>query len=117
MVPNTSELLPDPDTPVNTVSLRLGSSTFTFFRLFSRAPRTRIRSWVSAVGWVAVLRLFVAMLSLPVVAGRVFSVQFLDADHGARGISHGAVSHPVGLLGRLLHDLGVARLQSLEGGV
>ena len=27
IVPNTSELLPDPDTPVKTVSLRFGSST------------------------------------------------------------------------------------------
>ncbi len=43
-VPNTSELLPEPDTPVNTVSLRLGSSTLTSFRLFTRAPCTRIRS-------------------------------------------------------------------------
>ncbi len=44
MVANTSELLPDTETPVNTVSRRLGISTFTFFRLFSRAPCTRIRS-------------------------------------------------------------------------
>src|SRR4051794_21617603 len=48
IVANTSELLPDPDTPVNTVSRRLGSSMLTSLRLFSRAPRTRIRSWVSA---------------------------------------------------------------------
>jgi hypothetical protein len=43
MVPNTSDDLPEPETPVNTVSRRLGMSTFTSFRLFSRAPRTRIR--------------------------------------------------------------------------
>src|SRR5688500_6571829 len=32
--------LPDPDRPVNTISLSRGSSTLTFFRLCSRAPRT-----------------------------------------------------------------------------
>src|SRR5215510_1535918 len=48
MVPNTSDDLPEPETPVNTVSRRLGISTLTSFRLFSRAPRTRIRSWRSA---------------------------------------------------------------------
>ena len=47
MVPNTSDDLPDPETPVNTVSRRLGISTLTSFRLFSRAPWTRIRSWLS----------------------------------------------------------------------
>src|SRR5580692_803213 len=50
MVPNTSELLPEPDTPVNTVRRRLGSSTLMSLRLFSRAPCTRIRSWLSAAG-------------------------------------------------------------------
>ena len=49
MVLKTSELLPEPEMPVNTVSRRLGSSTLTSLRLFSRAPCTRIRSWVSAV--------------------------------------------------------------------
>ena len=48
MVPKTNELLPDPDTPVNTVSRRLGSSMSTSLRLFSRAPWTRIMSWLSA---------------------------------------------------------------------
>jgi hypothetical protein len=48
MVPNTSDDLPDPDTPVNTVSRRFGISTLTSLRLFSRAPWTRIRSWLSA---------------------------------------------------------------------
>ena len=48
MVPNTSDDLPDPETPVNTVSRRLGISTPTFLRLFCRAPWTRIRSWLSA---------------------------------------------------------------------
>src|SRR6201985_175226 len=48
IVSNTRELLPEPDTPVNTVSRRFGISTLTSFRLFSRAPCTRIRSWLSA---------------------------------------------------------------------
>ena len=45
IVPNTSELLPEPETPVKTVSRRFGSSTSTSLRLCSRAPCTRIRSW------------------------------------------------------------------------
>src|SRR5215831_14600289 len=48
MVSNTSELLPEPDTPVNTVSRRFGISTLTSLRLFTRAPCTRIISWLSA---------------------------------------------------------------------
>src|SRR5258708_33558484 len=47
MVPNTSELLPEPEPPVNTVSRRFGISTLTSLRLFTRAPCTRIRSWLS----------------------------------------------------------------------
>src|SRR5690625_2647745 len=49
IVANTSELLPEPDTPVNTVSRRFGSWTLTSLRLFSRAPCTRIMSWLSAM--------------------------------------------------------------------
>src|SRR5664279_192092 len=48
IVPNTRELLPEPETPVNTVSRRLGSSTLTSLRLLTRAPCTRVRSWLSA---------------------------------------------------------------------
>src|SRR5467141_3836212 len=48
IVPNTSELLPEPDTPVNTDSRRFGISMLTSLRLFTRAPCTRIRSWLSA---------------------------------------------------------------------
>src|SRR6188474_1276998 len=48
IVPKTSELLPEPETPVNTVSRRFGSSTLTSLRLFTRAPCTRIRSLLSA---------------------------------------------------------------------
>src|SRR5690349_16511417 len=48
IVANTSELLPEPETPVNTVSRRFGISTLTSLRLLTRAPWTRIRSWASA---------------------------------------------------------------------
>src|SRR4051812_21595161 len=48
IVPNTSELLPEPETPVKTVNRRFGSSTLRSLRLFTRAPCTRIRSWRSA---------------------------------------------------------------------
>src|ERR1017187_489578 len=44
IVPNARELLPEPETPVNTVSRRFGISTLTSLRLFSRAPCTRITS-------------------------------------------------------------------------
>lgn len=40
MVSNTSEDLPDPDTPANTTNSPLGRSRSIPFRLFSRAPRT-----------------------------------------------------------------------------
>src|SRR4051794_7887900 len=109
IVPNTSELLPEPDTPVNTVSRRFGSSTLTSLRLFTRAPCTRIRSWLSATcspgGCVSVL---VAVLIY------LRSAQFLDTDHIAGGIAEGAVANPVRLLGRLLDDVGVAGLQPRE---
>src|SRR5918995_1360875 len=66
IVANTSELLPEPETPVNTVSRRFGISMLMSLRLFSRAPCTRIRSWLSATcsagDCVSVL---VAMLIVP----------------------------------------------------
>jgi hypothetical protein len=37
-----NEDLPDPDTPVTTMSLSLGISTVTFFRLWTLAPLIRI---------------------------------------------------------------------------
>ena len=64
IVENTSELLPEPETPVNTVSRRFGRSMLTSFRLFSRAPRTRIRSWESAA-YRARASCVVVMLELP----------------------------------------------------
>lgn len=48
MVSKTSELFPEPETPVNTVKRRFGISMLTFLRLFSRAPITRMKSWESA---------------------------------------------------------------------
>ena len=48
IVPNTSELLPEPETPVKTVSRRFGISTLMSLRLLTRAPCTRIRSCRSA---------------------------------------------------------------------
>ena len=42
IVSKTSELLPEPDTPVNTVMRRLGRSRSRLRRLFSRAPLTSI---------------------------------------------------------------------------
>src|SRR6478736_4683318 len=99
IVPKTSELLPDPETPVNAVSRRLGISTLMSLRLLTRAPWTRISSWLSAAwgtrAWVS-----------SVVVAMPGSAQLLDADQGARGVAHGAVAHAVGLLGRLLDDLG-----------
>jgi len=42
IVPKTNDDLPEPDTPVKTVSLRFGMSSDTSRRLFSRAPRAPI---------------------------------------------------------------------------
>src|SRR5262245_35544773 len=65
IVSNTSELLPEPETPVNAVRRRLGISTLTSLRLFSRAPCTRIRSWVSASFGSGVRVLFLAGMLIP----------------------------------------------------
>src|SRR5690349_19347974 len=46
MVSNTSEDLPDPDTPVKMVIWRLGIFTLMSLRLFSRAPRISINSCI-----------------------------------------------------------------------
>src|SRR5215471_17322558 len=42
MVSNASDDLPDPESPVSTTKLSRGMSTSMFFRLCSRAPRTRM---------------------------------------------------------------------------
>src|SRR5205085_11347991 len=112
MVPNTSEVLPDPETPVNTVSRRFGISTLTSLRLFSRAPCTRITSWLSAPCGAGLL-----MVSPSVGRSPDGSAQLLDADHVAGGVADGEVAHPVGLVDRLLDDLGVSGLHPREGAV
>src|SRR5919205_83782 len=106
IVSNTSELLPEPDTPVNTVSRRLGISTLTSLRLFTRAPTTRMTSWLSA------RRAAGACVSVLVATSP--SAHLLDADEVAGGIAERAVADPVRLVGRLLDDLGVALLQPRE---
>src|SRR5512134_2837050 len=90
MVPNTSELLPEPDTPVNTVSRRFGSSTLTSLRLLTRAPCTRMRSWLSASCCFA---------------GLIASAALLDPDHVPGRVAQRAVADDVGLVGRLLDDV------------
>src|SRR4051794_4462169 len=71
IVSNTSELLPEPDTPVNTVSRRLGISTLTSLRLFTRAPCTRMTSWLSATcGAGDDVRVLVAVVILSPSVGR-----------------------------------------------
>ena len=62
IVLNTSELLPEPETPVKTVRRRFGISTLTSLRLLTRAPCTRIMSWLSASGNARVSRLILAVL-------------------------------------------------------
>ncbi len=71
IVSKTSELLPEPETPVNTVRRRFGISMPTSLRLFSRAPSTRIRSWLSAAcGADARGSVFVALLIVSPSVGR-----------------------------------------------
>src|SRR4051812_19370393 len=125
IVPNTSELLPEPDTPVNTVSRRFGIAMLMSLRLFTRAPCTRIRSWLSAACSpddcgpvvVAVIVVVLMVVSTPIVSRLMVLAALLNADHAAGWIADGAVPHAVWLLGRLLDDLGVARLQFGEDAV
>src|SRR3954449_10004669 len=121
MVSKTRELLPEPETPVKTVSRRFGISTLTSLRLFSRAPCTRIRSWLSAACRPPSVALLMVMF-LPIFDSFEHyddahaSAQLLDADHVARGVEEGTVPNPVRLLDRLLDHLG-AGLEPLEDGV
>src|SRR3712207_4917793 len=125
IVSKTSELLPEPETPVNTVSRRFGISTLTSLRLFTRAPSTRIRSWLSAGCPTAdCWSVLVAMLiDSPSVRRAVSppgrtcpdrSTELLDADHVARRVAEGAVTDAIGLIGRLLDHLRAAALQRRE---
>src|SRR5215217_619610 len=107
IVSNTSELLPEPEMPVNTVSRRLGISMLTSLRLFTRAPCTRIRSWLSARcsagDCVAVLA---AIRGLPL----------FDAEEVAGGVSHGTVADAPRLVDGLLQHLGAGRARDLLEG-
>src|ERR1700712_2738788 len=100
IVLKTNELLPEPETPVNTVSRRFGISTLTSLRLFTRAPSTRITSWLSATcsaGDCGSVLVAVLIASPSVRRGRLRcgswlrsrngSAQLLDADHVARGVA------------------------------
>src|SRR4051794_41432686 len=118
IVSNTSELLPDPETPVTTVSRRLGSSTLTSLRLFSRAPWTRITSWRAPAGSTGgCWSVLVAMLRVSPAGRRdrrtatAGSAQLLDAQEVARRVADGAVADAVRLVRRLLDDLGVGGLE------
>src|SRR5690625_4176015 len=115
MVLKTRELLPEPETPVKTVRRRFGNSTSIPARLFSRAPPTRIMSWLSA-SCCGTFLLLIRLLSGPSPVGRR-SVDLLDAHHIARRIAESTGSHAVGLPGRLLHALDVGRLHLLERAV
>src|SRR5687767_7228905 len=138
IVPNTSELLPEPETPVNTVSRRFGSSMLTSLRLFTRAPCTRMRSWRSAAcsAGDCVSVLLALLIVSPSVERRPSRRQLRrapstgvshrrasgvcgapgekrsglrDADEVARGVPEGAVARAPGLGGRLLEHLGARR--------
>src|SRR5690606_30743448 len=101
----------------------------TSLRLFTRAPCTRIMSWVSAT--CAGARPSVAMLMrvsicrppsrrappMKPARGDKNSASFLDPDHVPGGVAHRAVTHPVRLLGRLGGDLGAVLAQPLEQAV
>src|ERR1700682_2505655 len=124
MVSNTSELLPEPETPVNTVSPRFGISMLTSLRLFSRAPCTRIRSWLPATlsaGECVSVRVAVLIVRCRLCRSWLRSpdgsAELVDADLAARGIAEGAVANPVRLFGRLLDDVSAAGLQPRENAV
>src|SRR5882757_5948582 len=105
----------------------------TSLRLFTRAPCTRIRSWLSAAcsaGDCVSVLLALLIVSPSVVRGLVTapsvqlepalpdrSAHLVDPDVVAGGITQGTVAHAVRLLGGLLDDLGAAGLQTLEGAV
>src|SRR6266498_5054791 len=89
MVLDTSELLPEPETPVNTVSRRFESSTLMSLRLFTRAPCTRIRSWRSATCSAgAFVSVFLALLvAVLIVSPSCTRADQLVADHCCRQVA------------------------------
>src|SRR5262245_34827494 len=94
MVPKTSDDLPDPETPVKTVRRRLGISTLTSFRLFTRAPWTRIRSWRSA-RWLVELILAIGSSGSGLRSLRAFGV---EGDRFANQRLEGGWVDPVSLV-------------------
>src|SRR5437763_3762674 len=114
MVPKTSELLPEPETPVNTVSRRFGISRLTSLRLFTRAPCTRIMSWLSAA--CSFVSAFVAMLYRASIcpgscppgarrAGRWYSAVLENPEDVAVGVGDGGHQAAAADVVRgLLHD-------------
>jgi DHA3 family tetracycline resistance protein-like MFS transporter len=58
-----------------------------------------------------------APVLIPEVRALDASAQLLDADQVAGGVTEGAIADPVGLVGRLLDDVGVAGLEPLEDSV
>src|ERR1700680_3768571 len=122
MVPNTSELLPEPETPVNTVRRRFGSSTLTSLRLFTRAPCTRIRSWLRATcraGDCVFVVVAMVIASPPGRRGRsglclLGDLPLLeDPDGVAEGVPYAHVG-AVEVVGGLLGEVGdAARLKGL----
>src|SRR4051794_5160490 len=79
IVSKTSELFPEPETPVNTVSRRFGISIEMSLRLFSRAPCTRITPCLSAT-CCAVARELFALVALIRIAGSAHSLLQERAD-------------------------------------
>src|SRR6266700_7958719 len=110
IVPNTKELLPEPETPVNTVSRRFGISMLMSLRLFTRAPCTRIRSWLSAsCSAGAGVSVLVAMHSPVLKQPEDVAVGVGDGGHQAtatdvaHGLLHGGTGS--GHLGQLRLDV------------
>src|ERR1700754_4006631 len=112
IVPKTSELLPEPETPVKAVSRRFGISTLTSLRLLTRAPCTRIRSWLSAACGAGGGPSVLVALRPDLCGGRL-----VDAHQIARRVAHGEVPRSPRLVGRLLDDVRARGLELLEAGV
>ena len=94
IVSNTSELLPEPETPVNTVSRRFGISTLTSLRLFTRAPCTRIRSWLSAACGAGDCVSVVVAVTVPIVAGGRSALQTAVRAGSRRGRRSSVLEQP-----------------------
>src|SRR4051794_3393372 len=112
IVPNTSELLPEPETPVNTVRRRFGISTLRSLRLLTRAPCTRITSWLSAPRNAGDCESVLVAMRTVSPTGRRSGLR--DADEIARGVTERAVSRAPWLGRRLLEHLGAGRADLLE---